>query len=78
MNKQHIEIKEKRNSFLLKGSGYLILTVDSLFVTLLPYVSSELSASKLYFFLFGGAAFVAFTINFVLHIYNEQNPRSVI
>lgn len=78
MNKQHIEIKEKRNSFLLKGSGYLILTVVSLFVTLLPYVSSELSASKLCFFLFGGAAFVAFTINFVLHIYNELNPRSVI
>ncbi len=78
MNLQTIEIKEKRNSFLLKGFIYLALTVISLFIALMPYIFVALNNDKMLYFLIGGVAFVGFTMTFVLHLYNEICPRNVL
>lgn len=78
MNDNHIEIKERRNGLLTKGVLFLVFSLLSLIIALLPYLIKSLAANGLAFYLSGGIAFALFATMFVFLLIKECKPDNAI
>lgn len=74
MNDNRIEIKEQQKDWFLKGFLILFLMTASIFVALLPLISTFAQIYSVYFYSIGSASFIVFTVLFVLLLYKECNP----
>ncbi len=75
MNENHIEIKEQRKNWLLKGFIILVLMLISLFIALLPLLFEFNKSANAAFLAIGGVLFTALTALFVLNLYKVCKPR---
>ena len=78
MNDNHIEIKERRNGLLTKGVLFLVFSLLSLIIALLPYLIQSLEPNGLAFYLSGGIAFALFATMFVFLLIKECRPDNAI
>lgn len=75
MNENHIEIKEQRKNWLLKGFVILVLMLISLFIALIPLLFEFEKSVNGAFSVTGGIIFAALTALFVLNLYKVCKPK---
>ncbi len=77
-NENIIEIKKQHKGWFAKGIFFLILTLASLYVSLMPFISKFANKNSKLFFVSGFSLFVIFAFAFVFNIYKTCNPENAL
>ena len=78
MNENHIEIKEQRKNWLLKGFIILVLMLISLFISLVPLLFEFNKSVNGVFSAIGGILFAVLTALFVINLYKVCKPKTTL
>ena len=76
MNNNHISVKSRNPSFMAKGIIWLLITVASLLIALLPLLTEFDSESAVTFGVIGGVAFVVSGAMFIRLLVLEIKPKN--
>lgn len=74
MNESNINIKARNSNMLIQGISFLVMTVVSLLIALMPYLSEDAMKISTVFFIVGGIMTAVFLSLFVFVLYKECKP----
>ncbi len=78
MNESNINIKAKNSNMLIQGIVFLVMTVISLLIALMPYLSEDAMKISTVFFIVGGVMTAIFITLFVVLLYKECKPSNAL
>lgn len=78
MNDKNIIIKARNSNMLIQGIVFLVLSVISLIIALMPFLSANAKSVSTVFFLVGGTLFAIFMTLFVILLVKECKPANAL
>ena len=78
MNDKNIIIKQRNGNMLIQGIVFLVMSVVSLIIAFLPYLSAEANKVAIVFYSIGGISFAVFFTLYIVLLYKEFKPADAL